>query len=264
MLEKVNLHLTLSKVECQRRLPRLQARLYDLEHAVFQSGIPVAIVFEGWAAAGKGSTIRVLAERLDPRGFRVVPITPPRTAENQYPWLWRFWLKIPAYGQIMIYDTSWYRRLLIDRVAKNISKNEWQSAFQDIAEFEEQLAADGTVILKFWMHISKKEQSRRFKRLLKDKLTAWQVSDEDAAQHKAYKKYLVAVEEMLARTDAPHAPWIIIVATDRHYCRIKVFETIIQALEARLGEKAPAVRSRIGHHSIQDSSTVEAASVPTP
>lgn len=239
MLEKVNLNLALAKVECQRRLPLLQNRLYDLEHAIYQAGIPVAIVFEGWAAAGKGSTIRIVAERMDPRGFRVVPITPPRTAELQYPWLWRFWQKIPARGQIIVYDTSWYRRVLFDRVAKSVRKQEWQGAFQDIAEFEEQLAADGTVILKFWLHISKKEQSRRIKRLLKNKLTAWQVSDEDAAQHKAYKKYLVAVEEMLARTDAPHAPWILVEATDRHFCRVKVLEAIIQALEVRLGDQAP-------------------------
>jgi AMP-polyphosphate phosphotransferase len=241
MLEKVNLKLSLSKAECQRRLPQLQNRLYDLEHAIYQAAIPVVIVFEGWAAAGKGSTIRVLAERMDPRGFRVVPITPPRTAELQYPWLWRFWQKVPAYGQIIVYDTSWYRRVLIDRVAKNVRKQEWQAAFQDISEFEEQLAADGTVVVKFWLHISKKEQSRRFKKLLKNKLTAWQISDEDAAQHLAYKKYLVAVEEMLARTDAPHAPWILVEATDRHFCRIKVLETIIRALEARLGDKAPSV-----------------------
>jgi polyphosphate kinase 2 (PPK2 family) len=95
------------------------------------------------------------------------------------------------------------------------------------------------VILKFWLHISKKEQAKRFKKLLKSKLTAWQVTDEDAAQHAAYGKYLVAVEEMLARTDSPHAPWVIVEATDRYFTRIKVIETIIRALETRLGDKAP-------------------------
>jgi polyphosphate kinase 2 (PPK2 family) len=239
MLEQVNLDQSLSKTEYQRRLPQLQKRLYDLEHAVFKAHVPVAIVFEGWAAAGKGGTINVLAERLDPRGFRVVPITPPRTYETRYPWLWRFWLKIPAYGQIVAYDTSWYRRVLIERINKTVRKREWQDAFQDILDFEEQLAADGTVILKFWLHISRQEQARRFKKLLKSRLTAWQVSDEDRAQHKAYKKYLGAVEEMLARTDAPHAPWVIVEATDRYFTRLKVFEAIIRALETRLGDQAP-------------------------
>jgi polyphosphate kinase 2 (PPK2 family) len=164
---------------------------------------------------------------------------PPRTYETRYPWLWRFWLKIPAYGQMVVYDTSWYRRVLIDRLNKAVRKREWRDAFQDILDFEEQLAADGTVILKFWLHISEAEQARRFKKLLKSKLTAWQVADEDMAQHKAYPKYLGAVEEMLARTDAPHAPWVIVAATDRYYTRLKVFETIIRTLETRLGDQAP-------------------------
>lgn len=239
MLETLNMKASLSKMEYQRRLPKLQQRLYDFEHAVFQARIPVIIVFEGWAASGKGSTIRLLAERLDPRGFRVVPITPPRTADSQYPWMRRFWLQVPAYGQIILFDTSWYRRVLIDRVTKTVHKQEWGRAFQDIAEFEEQLAVDGTVLLKFWFHITKKEQKNRFKKLQRDKLTAWQVSEEDAEQHKAYKKYLVGVEEMLARTDAPHAPWIIVEATDRHYLRIKIFETLIRVLETRLASHAP-------------------------
>jgi polyphosphate kinase 2 (PPK2 family) len=163
-----------------------------------------------------------------------VPITPPRTAEMRYPWLWRFWLKIPARGQIVALDTSWYRRVLIDRISKTVKRPEWENAYQDIAEFEEMLAADGMVILKFWLHISKKEQKRRFKRLLRDDLTAWQVTEEDRAQHKKYGKYLEAVEEMLARTDSPHAPWVIVEATDKYHTRIKLFETIIRTLETRL------------------------------
>src|SRR5262245_25522760 len=162
MLEQIDLSLSLSKEEYKRRLPGLQNRLYDLEHAVFTTGVPVAIAFEGWAAAGKGSAISALTERLDPRGFRVVPVLPPRTLETHYPWLWRFWQKIPARGQIVIFDTSWYRRVLIDRITKAVGKREWQQAYQDIDEFEEQLAADGTVLLKFWMHISREEQARRF------------------------------------------------------------------------------------------------------
>jgi polyphosphate kinase 2 (PPK2 family) len=244
MLEQVDLNVSVSKNEYHRRLPELQARLYDLEHAVFTSGIPVMIVFEGWAATGKGGAINVMSRRLDARGFRVVPITPPRTAETRYPWLWRFWLKIPARGQIVVYDTSWFRRVLIDRVNKTVKRREWENSYRDIAEFEEMLSADGTVILKFWLHISKQEQSRRFKRLLKDELTAWQVTDEDRAQHKKYDKYLVAVEEMLARTDSPHAPWVIVEATDKYHTRIKIFETIIRTLEARLPDVPPKPEPR--------------------
>ncbi|MEI6290944.1 MAG: hypothetical protein WCP19_10985 [Chloroflexota bacterium] len=235
MLEYVNLDLSITKEEYDKRINPLQQRLYELEHAVFDAKVPVMIVFEGWAATGKGRLISIVAERMDPRGFRVVPVTAPRTIETHYPWLWRFWQKIPARGQIVAYDTSWYRRVLTDRINKTIPKKSWESAYQDIAEFEEQLAADGTVILKFWLHISKEEQDKRIKKLLKDKLTDWQVSADDHLQHKKYDKYYQAVEDMLSRTDSPHAPWTIIVSTDRYYERVKVLETIIIALEQRLG-----------------------------
>lgn len=244
MLEQVDLDVSLSKDDYRRLLPKLQIRLYDLEHAAFVARIPVAVVFEGWAAAGKGSTINLLTERLDARGFRVVPVTPPRTADLHYPWLRRFWLTVPARGQMVMYDTSWYRRVLIERIEEQVKKHEYQLAYQDITEFEEQLAADGAVIVKFWFHISRKEQGRRFKRLLRDPLTAWQVTGEDARQHKDYDEYLVAVEEMLARTDMPYAPWTIVEATDKRHTRIKVFETLIRTLSDRLGVTAtPSERS---------------------
>lgn len=241
MLEQVDLDLSLPKTEYQRRLPALQERLYSLEYAMFKANVPVAVVFEGWAAAGKGSIISILTQRLDARGFRVDAISPPRTAENNYPWLWRFWSKIPAYGQMVIFDGSWYRRVLIERLTKTVRKREWERAYHDIAAFEEQLANDGALVVKFWLHISEEEQAKRFKRLLKDKLTAWRVSEEDAVQHKAYAKYLELAEEMLARTDAPYAPWTLVPATDRYYTRVMVYETLIRGLETRLGALTPPV-----------------------
>ena len=240
MLEYVNLDLALGEEEYKKRLRPLQQRLYELEHAVFDAKVPVIVVFEGWAATGKGRLISLLAERLDPRGFRVVPITPPRTAELHYPWMWRFWLKIPARGQMVAFDTSWYRRVLIDRLDKTINKDELRAAYQDIAEFEEMLTADGTVILKFWLHIGEADQHKRIKKLRKDKLTAWQVGEEDLLQNKRYEKYAGFVEDMIARTDSPHAPWTIVEASDRYYMRVKVFETIIASLEAHLGLPASA------------------------
>jgi len=245
MLEKVDLSLTVSRTIYKRRIAQLQERLYDLVHAAFQRQIPAMIVFEGWAAAGKGGTINVLTERLDPRGVRVVPISPPRSSEMRYPWMWRYWQKIPAYGQTVIYDTSWYRRVLADRVAKTVKKSAWKEAYQDIVEYESMLGAEGTLIRKFWLQISKKEQSRRFKRLLASKLTSWQVAGEDAAQHKAYDKYAGAVEEMLARTDFPHAPWVIVEATDRYHTRIKVFEEIVRAFEDRLAAHVTPARADV-------------------
>jgi len=243
MLEYVDLKQSVPKDEYKQRLEPLQERLYSLQGQIFERRIPVAIVFEGWAAAGKGTSLNTLAARLDPRGFRVVPIVPPRTIELAYPWMWRYWLRIPAAGQMVGYDTSWYRRVLIERLTGAVKRREWEAAYDDIRDFESQLAADGTVILKFWLHISKKEQKRRFKKLQDSKLTAWQVTPEDEAQHDDYKKYRQAVEDMLARTEAPHAPWTIVAATDRYYARLKIIETIVQSLALRLGSSAemPAV-----------------------
>ena len=263
MLEQIDLDQSLSKSEYKRLMPELESRLFDLEHRMFEAKVPSMIVFEGWAAAGKGSTISVMARRLDPRGFHVVPVTPPRTYELAYPWLWRFWQTIPAYGQMVVYDTSWYRRVLVDRLKKRISKHEWQSAYQDISEFEQQLAANGTVIIKFWLHISKKEQSKRLKALLKEELTAWQVSDEDAAEHKEYDKVLLAVEEMLARTDAAYAPWIIVEATDRQFTRIKVMQTIIRAFEARLAAGKPSLPPPTAPAIARDHNSGDQVSPPT-
>ncbi|MBL9135867.1 MAG: hypothetical protein JNK85_08370 [Verrucomicrobiales bacterium] len=246
MLEKLDFDAAVTKTEYRRRLPVLQRRLYDLEHALFQARIPVMVVIEGWAASGKGSTISTLAERLDPRGFRVVPITPPRTAEQRFPWLHRFWLKLPSYGQMVVFDTSWYRRVLVERLDKTVRGRDIESAFHDIQSFEEQLAADGTVIIKFWLHISRKEQSRRFKKLLKDKTARWQICDEDALQHKHYKRYHEYVEEALARTDTPKAPWVILAAGDKYHTRLALLEALIRTLEAHLPktaakpERAPA------------------------
>jgi hypothetical protein len=145
---------------------------------------------------------------------------------------------------MVVFDTSWYRRVLIERLTATVRKREWRAAYEDINDFEQQLAADGTIILKFWLHITKKEQRKRFDKLLADKLTAWQVSDEDAAQHDDYKRYRRAVEEMLARTEAPHAPWTIVEATDRRFTCLKVLETIIHSLETHLGSEAPPAVDR--------------------
>ncbi len=230
--------MSLSNESYKRVLPALQNRLYDLQRRIFTAGVPVIIVFEGWAAAGKGDAVRTVSRRLDPRGFRVVPVTAPRGLEKNYPWLWRHWLKIPARGQIVIFDKSWYRRVLVDRFQKYVKKEDWQTAYRDINEFEEVLASDGTLIIKFWFHIGKKEQSTRFKDLQKSKLTAWQVTDEDLDQHKSYNKYAAIVEEMFKKTRTPHAPWTIVGADDPHFAEVKVIKTIIKAFEKSAG-KAP-------------------------
>ncbi len=239
MLDQIDLDCAIGKREYKQRLRPLQEHLYTLEQALFEARVPALIVFEGWAGTGKIGTISRLTRRLDPRGLRVHPITPPRTYEQQYPWLYRFWLKAPSYGRIAIFDRSWYREVLEGRARREISSQQWRGLCEDIVAFERHLADDGAVIVKFWLHISKKEQRRRFHKLLDDRLSAWQVTNEDRWQNSHYGRVRDAIEDLLARTDAPHAPWTILAATSNYYARVAAFETILAALQARLGQLPP-------------------------
>ena len=165
MLEKIDLSRELAEAQYEQLIPQLQRRLYDLEKACWDAKIPTIIVFEGWDAAGKGTSINLLTSRLDPRGFKLYPIQAPRTYETHLPWLWRFWLKIPNYGEMAIFDRSWYGRVLVERVEGLTPMSEWSKGYRDIVDFERTLADDGCLIVKFFLHISQEEQKRRFKKL---------------------------------------------------------------------------------------------------
>jgi polyphosphate kinase 2 (PPK2 family) len=243
MLEEIDLSQTFDKQQYKTRLPQLQQRLYDVQKACWDAQIPTVALFEGWDAAGKGGSIRLLTRLLDPRGFQVHPISPARRYERARPWLWRFWQRLPNYGELAIFDRSWYGRVLAQRVEKRISKKKRRRAYRDIVEFERQLADDGYVIVKFWLHISKKEQKRRLQELEQDPLNCWRVTPEDWAQHKKYKRYKRAVEKMLARTTSEYAPWTVVAATDRHWMRVKIFETLIAAMESALEQRGAEVVS---------------------
>ncbi len=238
MLDPVDLSLSLSK-QAYKPLVKFQTgRLYELATEAYDARMPVVIVFEGWDAAGKGTTIRLLTGPLDPRGFKVLSTQAPRTHEQQKPWLWRFWMQIPRRGQMAIFDRSWYGRVLVERVEGLTPIPDWIRAYQEINQFERTLAADGTIFVKLWLHISREEQLRRFIVLTQDRETAWQVTAEDWEHHRKYDEYLAAVRDMLASTHTPYAPWEVVPATDPYYRTFHCFRTIIERLELALG-KAP-------------------------
>lgn len=234
MLEKVDLSKRLPRKEYKARMPALGSQLFELQKRCWETGIPSVVIFEGWDAAGKGTSISALTRQLEPRGFQLHPIQAPRTYEKHMPWLWRFWIKLPNYGQMAIFDRSWYGRVLVERVEGLTPENEWRTAYRDIVDFERTITDDGYVVIKFWLHISKEEQRRRFKVLERDPLTAWHVQPEDWEHHRKYDSYLLAVEEMLERTETEWAPWTIVEATDRRWARVKIFETVIRCLEEAL------------------------------
>jgi polyphosphate kinase 2 (PPK2 family) len=239
MLEKIDLTKQLDKQTYKRILPELSDRLYTAQKMSWDAGIPIVILFEGWDAAGKGTNIHALTLPLDPRGFKLYPVRAARTYEKKRPWLWRFWLKLPARGEWAIFDRSWYGRVLVERVESLIPESEWRRAYRDIVDFERAIFDDGHLIVKFFLHISKPEQKRRFAKLVKDPLTAWHVAPEDWEHHRQYNTWLTAYEEMFEQTETEWGPWTIVEATDRRYTRVKIYETIVRAIETRLGIQTP-------------------------
>jgi polyphosphate kinase 2 (PPK2 family) len=234
MLEKIDLNKKISKKEYKQVFPRLRMKLYALQKASWDAEIPVIILFEGWDAAGKGTSIQNLTSKLDPRGFKLYPIRAARTYESKRPWLWRFWIKIPGKGEWAIFDRSWYGRTLVERVEGLISESSWRRAYRDIVNFERTLADEGYLIIKFFLHISREEQKRRFDKLIADPLTAWQVLSEDWEHHKQYDDWRLAYEETFERTETESGPWTIVEATNRRYTTVKIFETLVESLSRQL------------------------------
>lgn len=230
MLEKVDLTKKLSKEEYKEKMPQLEARLGRLQRECKALGIPIMIVFEGFGASGKGLQIGRLIQSMDPRGFEVHPIKNETEEERMHPFMWRFWTKTPAKGRIAIYDGSWYRRVLIDRFEKRTKNKEMADVFHSINSFEEQLAEDGTLIIKLLLDIDKKEQKKRFDKLEKNKETAWRVTQGDKERNVHYDEYAAMMEDMLFKTDTDYAPWTIIESMDKRFATLKIYTTVIKAM----------------------------------
>ncbi|MHC4177009.1 MAG: polyphosphate kinase 2 family protein, partial [Planctomycetota bacterium] len=175
MLELIDLDKKIPKETYKQVFPEMEIRLGECQRAARAAGVPVLIIFEGWDAAGKGTLINRLTQALDPRGFKVHPISAPDETERLHPWMWRFWTSLPAAGNFAIFDRSWYGRVLFERLEGLTPKRRWREAYREIDQFERQLADAGTVIVKFWLHIGKREQQQRFKRLEANPATEWKV-----------------------------------------------------------------------------------------
>ncbi len=241
MLETVDLTQSLSKAAYKAAFEPLQFELAALQRAAFEAGVPVVIVFEGWEAAGKGTCINRLVERLDPRGFKVHPISAPNDDERLHPYLWRFATRLPRKGRIAIFDRSWYGRVLVGRVADLVPEAVWKRAYEQILQFERQLTDDGAVLVKFWLHISENEQAHRFKKIASDDAQAWKVGKSERREHRRYDRHTRAVEEMLERTSTAQAPWTVVEATDGRFARVKVLETVTDALRQAVARARDAV-----------------------
>jgi AMP-polyphosphate phosphotransferase len=234
-LDKLDLDKKLeSKQEYEGLLEEYQLRLLKLQRKILEKGIAVCVGYEGADAAGKGGNIKRLTEALDPRGFEVRPIGPPSAEDLSHHWLRRFWLRLPQRGRIAILDRTWYGRVLVERVEKFAKKEEWQRAYREINEFERTLTDNGMVLVKFWIHISKKEQLDRFKKREKDPWKNWKLTPDDWRNREKWDQYIQALEDMFEKTDTDYAPWTIIEGNWKWWARIKALKTVVNKVEARL------------------------------
>lgn len=234
VLGGVDLSKSLTREEYKEKLEKLQAKLSRLHSELYLKRIPVVLAFEGWDAGGKGGAIKRLTHALDPRGYVVHPVSAPNDIEKAHHYLWRFWQAMPKDGHITIFDRSWYGRVMVERIEGFCSENEWKRAYKEINEMEENLVHSGAIVLKFWMQIDKDEQERRFKERQENPAKQWKITDEDWRNREKWDQYEIAVDEMLLRTSTANAPWIIVEGNCKYYARIKVLETVIEAIEKRL------------------------------
>ena len=234
VLSGVDLSKSLTKEEYKTQIDKLQKRLEILHSEIYRLRIPVVLGFEGWDAGGKGGSIKRLTSHLDPRGYQVNPTAAPNDIEKKHHYLWRFWNRVPKAGHIAIFDRTWYGRVMVERIEGFCSEADWKRAYQEINEMEAHMANAGAVVLKFWLHIDKDEQERRFKERMEIPEKQWKITDEDWRNREKWDQYELAVNEMLVRTSTTYAPWIVVEGNDKYYARVKVLKTVVEALEEKI------------------------------
>jgi polyphosphate kinase 2 (PPK2 family) len=239
-LADVDLTQKLSKSDGKKQLTEAQERLVHLRLLLGgqigpgEIGPPLCVLFEGWDASGKGGAIKRLVDHLDPRHVRVARFAAPTYDEKRHHFLWRFWPVLPGWGGMAVLDRTWYGRVLVERVEGFAPEDAWRRAYAEIVDLETTLAAEGTILVKFWMHLSPEEQLRRFEARQRDPHKAWKLTDEDWRNRDKREQYEAAVEEMLQRTDVPAAPWHVVAAEDKRWARVDVVRTVCTAIESAL------------------------------
>ncbi len=238
MLEQLDLSLRLDKDEYRRKLRRAQLDLRREARRLYEEKRSLVVVFEGWDAAGKGGSIRRVAEKLDPRSFQVHSIAAPHGEDRTHHYLWRFWRRLlpPQEKQILIFDRSWYGRVLVERVEGFAREEEWKRAYREINDFERQLLEGGALVAKFWFHISRGEQARRFEERRAMPHKKWKLTEEDWRNRAKWDEYEAAVDEMVVKTSTRGTPWILVEGNDKPYARVKTVRTLAEVIARGLGK----------------------------
>ena len=234
LIRDLDLGKQLARDRYERDLERYQGRLAKLTRNKCFAAHSLVLVFEGADAGGKGGAIRRITAALDARQYVTVPIAAPTDEERAHPYLWRFWRNVPPQSGIAIFDRSWYGRVLVERVEGLCSVTDWMRAYDEINRFEEDLTSAGAVIVKFWLHIGKAEQLRRFREREQTSFKRFKITAEDWRNRKRWHDYEVAVCDMVDRTSTELAPWTLVEAEDKQFARVKVLKTLVRRLEAAL------------------------------
>ncbi|MCR4302769.1 MAG: polyphosphate:AMP phosphotransferase [Gallionella sp.] len=234
VFDKLNMSQKIAKKKFDSELEKYQGRLNLLTRDERFHNMSVIALFEGSDAAGKGGAIRRITSALDARHYRIIPVAAPTEEERAQPYLWRFWRHIPRTGRVTIFDRSWYGRVLVERVEKFCSEADWMRAYGELNDFEEQLVKNNTVLVKFWLTITKEEQLRRFKEREKTGFKRFKITEEDWRNRKKWNEYEHAVCDMVDRTSTEIAPWTLVEANDKNFARIKILKTLCQQIEAAM------------------------------
>ncbi len=237
ILASIDLSQSMSDEAYQNAFHTQQSRLYKAQQAARDAHISSVLVFEGWDAAGKGGAIRRLTYGLSAYNYNVVPIAAPTEEERKHHYLWRFWRALGRAGHITIFDRSWYGRVLVERVDNLAPKAAWTRAYGEINTFEEELVSSGIVLQKFWLHISKAEQLKRFKDREDDRAKKWKLTADDFHNRRNWNAYLAAVNDMVKRTSTAFAPWRLIPANSKKFARIEIMASVADTLEAALAAR---------------------------
>jgi polyphosphate kinase 2 (PPK2 family) len=224
----------LEQDQYESQLARYQKALNRLSYQIYMKQRLVVVAFEGWSACGKGEAIRRVTERIDPRSFLVFSISAPEGDEARRHYLWRFWQRLPGAGRMVIFDQSWYRRVLVDRVEGRCAEDEWRRAYREINQFERQLVDFGAILFKFWLQIDKEEQLRRFEARAGNRRHKWRMTAEDWRNREKWEIYEEAVNEMLLKTNTITTPWMVVEANSELYAHIKILRTLVDQISHQL------------------------------
>jgi len=234
-LLSLSLESKLSQPSYEKKRDKWLGRLNKAVRAAGQERRSIVWVFEGWDAAGKGGAIRRLTDAIDARDFRVIPVSKPTDEEKAHHYLWRFWRHVPRAGMVTIYDRSWYGRVLVERLEGFCTEAEWRRAYRELNEFERELAEHGVIVIKFWLHISKEEQLKRFRDREATTYKRHKMGHEDWRNRRKWSSYEIAVGDMLSLTSTRPAPWHLVAANNKRHARLEIIKTSCRQIETALG-----------------------------